>query len=288
MRWKLLYFVFPVITLTSCFLHKKHVAQSVKSSHTKSIARILKNPDANYKLAMAEQYYVNKKYNKAQQIFEDILPVFKTGKEFEDIYYKYAYCAYNQDDYLNAENLFKNFLEVFPNSVHSEELDYMRAYCFYKQSPKPELDQTNTVKAMGMMQTFINTHPGSARIKEATQIIDDCHAKMEQKEYSNAQLYFDLGQFRAAGVSFSTLLDEYPESTKADEYQLMVIKSYFRYAELSVEEKQVERFEKVINECHEFEDRFPDSKLRKDADSFLNQSQTNLKKYNNEQVKTPA
>ena len=137
----------------------------------------------------------------------------------------------------------------------------MRAYCFYKQSPKPELDQTNTIKTMGMMQTFINTHPGSARNKEANEIIDICRAKLEIKDFKSAQLYYDIGQFRAAGVAFATLLNTYPESAKGDEYKLMIIKSYYQFAELSIEEKKAERFEKVINECNDFVDRFPESKL---------------------------
>jgi outer membrane protein assembly factor BamD len=189
---------------------------------------------------------------------------------------------------MNAENLFKSFLEIFPNSPKAEEMDYMRAYSYYKQSPKAELDQTNTIKAMGMMQTFINTHPGSARIKEANEIIDLCRAKMETKDFKSAQLYYDLGQYRAAGVAFAALLNDYPESMKGDEYKLMIIKSYYKYAEMSVEEKKVERFEQVINECFEFTDRFPDSKLKKEAESFLNLSQSNIKILNNEQTKTPA
>ena len=68
----------------------------------------------------------------------------------------------------------------------------------------------------------------------------------------------------------------------------MNIKSYYRFAELSVEEKKVERFEQVITECNEFTDRFPDSKLKKEAENFLNLSQTNIKNLNNEQVKTSA
>ncbi len=257
-------------------------------SGSKNISKIIKNPDPAYKLRIAEQYFAKKKYIKAQQIYEDIMPYYKAGKEFEDIYYKYAYCAYYQADYANAENLFKSFLEIFSNSSKTEEVDYMRAYSFFKQSPKAELDQTSTIKAMGMMQTFINTHPGSSRNKEATAIIDDCRGKMELKDYKAALLYYDLGQFRAAGVAFSILLDSYPESMKADEYQLMIIKSYYRFAQLSVEEKQVERYEQVISECNEFTDRFPESKLKKAADDFLNLSQTNIKKLGNEQIKTPA
>src|SRR5215218_8408282 len=178
------------------------------------ITKVLKNKDPQFKLRMAEQYYAKKKYNYAQQLYEDVMPFFKTGPEFEDIYYKYAYTAYYQRDYMNAENLFKTYLEVFPNSARSEEMDYMRAYSFYRQSPKPELDQSNTIKAMGMMQTFINTHPGSTRIKEANSIIDICRSKLEIKDGKAAQLYYDMGQFHAAAVAFNTLLNDYPETQK--------------------------------------------------------------------------
>jgi outer membrane protein assembly factor BamD len=254
----------------------------------KNINKILKSTDPEYKLRMAEQFFVKKKYSKAQVVYEDIMPYFRHLQGFEDIYYKYAYCAYYQEDYLNAESLFKNFLELFPNSTRAEELDYMRAYSYYKQSPKAELDQTNTEKAIGLMQVFINTHPGSTRNKEAYEIIEKLRAKIELKDYRSAQLYFDLGQFRAAGVSFATLLNTFPESAKADEYKLMIIKSYYRYAELSIEEKKTERFEQVIAECNEFIDRFPESKFSKEVERFLNQTNNNLKILNNEQVKTAA
>jgi outer membrane protein assembly factor BamD len=96
-----------------------------------SINKVLKNPDPHYKLRMAEQYFANKKYGLAQQVYEDIMPAFRGQPEFEDIYYKYAYTAYYQKDYLNAENLFKGYLEVFSTSPRAEEIDFMRAYTFY-------------------------------------------------------------------------------------------------------------------------------------------------------------
>jgi len=224
----------------------------------------------------------------AQQLYEDVMPYYKGTAQFEDIYYKYAYCAYHLQDYLNADNLFKTYLEIFPNSPRAEEIDYMRAYAFYRQSPKPPLDQTNTIKAMGMMQTFINTHPNSERNKEASEIIDICRQKLEEKDRGSAQLYYDLGQFRAAGVAYTSLLNDYPESALADEYKLMVIKSYFKFAELSVEDRKTERFEHVITEVNDFIDRFPDSKLLQEAERYINLSQNNIKILANEQVKTPA
>ena len=252
------------------------------------INKILKSKDPEYKLRMAEQFYAKKKYHLAQAIYEDVMPNFRGSPLFEDIYYKYAYCAYYQKDYLNAENLFKSFLEAFPNSTKTEELDYMRAYCYYKMSPKVTLDQTNTIKAMGMLQTFINTHPNSPKNKEATELIDICRIKLEEKERLAAQLYFDLGQFRAAGVAYTSLLNSFPDSDKGDEYKLMVIKSYFKFAELSIDERKAERYEQVIAECNDFVDRFPESKLVKEVERYISLTNNNIKNLSNEQIKTPT
>lgn len=253
-----------------------------------NFAKVQKSSDYDYKLRMAEQYYAKKKYNYAQQLYEEMFPVLKGTERFEDVYYKYAYCAYYQQDYLNAENLFKGFTEVFPTSKRAEEMEYMRAYSYYKQSPKVELDQTNTFRAMNLMQTFINTHPGSPKNKEASDIIDLCRQKLEQKEEQAAALYFNLGQYKASALAYGTLMGNFPESLKSDQYKLQVIKSYYQYASLSVDEKKVERFEQAITECHDFMDRFPESELLKEVEKLLNLSQNNIKAIKNEQVKKAA
>jgi len=257
------------------------------ASCSNKLTKTLKSTDSEYKLKVAESYYAEKKYNNAQVLFEDLFPVFKGTAKFEDLYYKYAYSAYYLKDYITAENLFKTFVETFPNSGKAEEADFMRAYCFYKQSPKPALDQTNTTKAMGQMQAFINNHPLSARVPEATSIIDEARAKLEVKDLKSAQLYYDLGFYKAAAIAFSALLDNYPDTRTADEYKLMVIKSYYLYANNSIEEKQVERYDKVVTECTEFIDRFPESKLITTVESYKTQSLNNINSKN-EQVKKAA
>ena len=257
-------------------------------SSCNKFSKIQKSKDYDYKLVKADEYYAKKKYRNAQQLYEELFPVLKGTQKFEDLYYKYAYCFYYQDMYRDAENLFKGYLEVFPNSSRAEEVDYMRAYCFYKQSPKIDLEQVNTVKAMGMMQTFINTHPGSPRIKDATEIIDLSRAKLEVKEYRGAKLYYNLGQYRAAAIAYGALLNNYPESVKGDEYKLMVVKSYYKFAKMSVFEKQTERYEKVVSEYEDFADRYPDSALLKEAESYSNLSQNHIKEIKNEQITSSA
>ena len=251
-------------------------------------SKIQKSKDTTYKLQKADEFYAKKKYRNAQILYEELFPSVKGTDKFEDLYYKWAYCFYYEKQYKDAENLFKGFLEVFPNSPRAEEVDYIRAYCYFKQSPKIELEQVNTLKSMNMMQTFINTHPGSSRIKDATAIIDEGRAKLELKEARAAQLYYDLSQFRSSGLAYNSLLNNYPESNKADQYKLMVVKSFYKFARLSVPEKQIERFEKVTTEYLDFADRFPESILLKEAEDYSKLSQKNIKELNNEQTPSSA
>ena len=89
-------------------------------------------------------------------------------------------------------------------------------------------------------------------------------------------------------MAFAVLIDDFPDSDNSDTYALSSIKSYYRYAELSVAEKQGERFEKVVADVNDFEQRFPGSKLLADATNYKTQAENNLKKLqtqNNEQIK---
>ena len=275
------------LSLGSCSTYHK-VLKAVGLSGPKknsSFAKLMKSSDYDLKLRMADKYYIEKNYNKAQQLYDDLFRVLKGTDHFEHIYYNFAYCSFYLKDYLNAENLFKGFTEAFPNSQQAEEMEYMRAFTFYKQSPKWELDQTNTTKTIGFMQAFINTHPGSARTKDASDIIEKCHAKLELKEYKNAELYFNIQQPRAAVISLNNLMNNYPDSPKSEDYKLMAIKAYYMLAGMSIETKKEERYEQVITACNEFTDRFPDSKLTKEVKQYLTQSQNNLKTIKNEQDK---
>ena len=250
--------------------------------------KVLKSKDFEYKLKMANTYFEKKEFRQAQVLYEELFPVFKGTPQFDDLYYNYAFSHYNMRDYETAENLFKGYLEVFANSKRAEEVEYMQANCYFKQSPKPELEQSNTIKAIGMFQVFINTHPESPKSKEAEAIIAKCQTKLETKEFLSAQLYFNVGQFKAAALAYTTLINNYPDSPKGDEYKLMSIKSYFKYASMSVDEKKEERYAKVVLEVEDFQDRFPESKLTKEAERYLTLIKNNLKILNNEQTSQAA
>ncbi|BAV08594.1 outer membrane assembly lipoprotein YfiO [Filimonas lacunae] len=246
----------------------------------------MKSKDNEYRYKMAENYYAQKRYTYAQQLFDELFPYFKGTPRFEEMYYKNAYSYFYQKDYLNAENIFKSYVDNFPTNPRAEECEYMRAFCYWKQSPKVELDQTPTTKTIGLMQAFINMHPGSAKAKEAGELIDLCRAKLELKDFKSGELYFNLGYYKAAAIVFNLLMDDYPDSDKSDEYKLLIIRSYYKYAELSILDKQEERFEKVITEALEFKQRFPESKHAAEVANYKTLSENYIKTVKNEQAKT--
>ncbi|NML37066.1 outer membrane protein assembly factor BamD [Chitinophaga sp. G-6-1-13] len=257
----------------------------VASSCNNELRRIEKSNNFEKKLAYADKLYSKKKYNTAQTLYQDLLQVYKGTEKFEGLYYNYAYCSYYVKDYVQAAFHFKNYLDVFPNSPRAVEIDYMQAYCYYKQSPKVSLDQTNTMKAIAQMQTFINNYPQAEKVPEANLVIELCRRKLELKEFNSAELYYNLGFYKAAGIAFKNLMRNYPDSDKSDSYKIMAIRAYYNYAKNSIEEKQKERYETVVSEYMDFADHYPNSKLKADAEKFYTLAQNNIKSLENEQNK---
>ena len=96
--------------------------------------------------------------------------------------------------------------------------------------------------------------------------------KLEQKEADAAQLYFKVGQYKAASVSFKSVLRNYPESEKSDYYQYFIIKSLYLYAHSSIETKQKERYSNVVSAFEELQNEHPNSTFIKDAEKYKNLS----------------
>src|SRR4051812_18190269 len=158
--------------------------------------KVRKSTDINYKLTKANEYYDRKWYHRSNELYHDLLPVMKGTKNYEALFYRFAFTFYYNKDYLSASLYFKTFVDYFPNSKDAEEMQYMYAVSLYKVAPKASLEQTNTIKAMEAMQTFINQHPESKRVAEANSYIDLARKKLETKEADAAKLYYNIAQYK--------------------------------------------------------------------------------------------
>lgn len=244
--------------------------------------KIRKSSDVNYKLTKANEYYSKQDYHHANELYKELLPIMKSTRNYEALYYKYAFTFFYMKDYVEASYFFKNFTESFPNSKDAEECEYMSAYCLYKYAPKYTLDQTNSVKALEALQTFVGRYPTSKRLADANKLVDEMRKKLEMKQADAAKLYYNINQYKAATVAYKSVMRNYPESSSSDLYQYMIMKSMFRYAKASVAEKQEERYASAIGAYRELKDNYPQSRFIADADKIYSEADNNVKKLRNE------
>lgn len=244
--------------------------------------KIQKSSDVNLKLTKANEYYDHQEYQRANELYGGLLGVMKNTRNYEQLYYRYAYSYFYMKDYLEASYHFKNFVDYFPNSKDAEECEYMHGVSLYKYSPKYPLDQTNTIKAEDALQSFVNTHPKSKYVAEANGYIGDCDKKLETKASDAAKLYYNINQFKAASIAYRSVMHNFPDSKNNDFYLYMTVKSLYKYADASIESKQEERFANAISAYQEMKDAFPSSKYLADAENYYKLADNNVKKIRNE------
>ena len=245
--------------------------------------KIRKSSDVNYKLTKANEYFDKKDYQHANELYKELMPIMKSTRNYEALFYKYSYTFYYQKDYIEASYYFKNFTEYFPTSKDAEECEFMSAVCLYKYAPKYSLDQTNTIKALEALQSYANRYPKSKNMAQANEYIENSRKKLEHKEADAANLYYNISQYKAATVAYKSVLRNYPESPNADLYQFMIMKAMFKYAKLSFPSKQEERFASAISAYRELKDTYPHSTYISDADKLYTEADNNIKKLRNEQ-----
>ena len=233
-------------------------------------------------MAKAFEYYDEKEYNKAQNLFELIINNLRGRVEAEKVYFYYSYTHYHLNRYILASYYFQNFTTTFPNSTYREEADFMVAFSNYQLSPSYRLDQSYSAKAITQFQLFVNTYPTSNRVEQCNKLIDEMRRKMEKKAFAEGELYFNLSQYQAATQSFENLLKDYPESPDAERVRYLIMKANFLLAQNSIFTKQEERYQTTIKYYEKFVEKYPQSKYRKDAESIFKTSSKKIKQLEND------
>lgn len=221
-----------------------------------STEKVLRSTDTNYKYAKAMEWYNKGAYYKAIPVFEELMGLYKGSKTTEEIYYYYCMANFNQGSYILAAYHFKNYVQKHPKSEYAQECLYMHAESFYKQSPKVNLDQTETKNAINAYQVFINTYPTSDRVDDANAKMAELRKKLEEKALKAAELYYRTKNYRAAAISYKNLTIDFPDIKGEKEIQYKIVVAYYEYAEQSVVSKQQERFEETIKEANNYLSRY--------------------------------
>lgn len=239
--------------------------------------KLLKSTDYELKKEKVFDYYDDGKYTRSIELLSQILPRFRATDQAEQLNWINSQAHYRIRDYMMAGQYYQEFADTYPGSNNAEEAAYLAAMCEYYQSPRPELDQANTRKAIESFTIFMQRYPTSTRTDDCKARILELEEKLVEKSYLSARLYYDLKEYRAATVSLANSLKEYPDTKYREELMFLKLDALYLFAVNSIPEKQVERYQTTLDEYYSFIEEFPQSGFSKEVSRIFESTARFLK-----------
>jgi outer membrane protein assembly factor BamD len=240
---------------------------------------LLRSADVDLKYKGAFEYFEQKKYKKAADLFEQILIATKGTEKDDTVQFYFGLSNYHFGDLETAETNFDQFTKVFPRSPFTEEARFLRLDCLYESTYRYELDQLPTYRAMSAINEFLYDYPNTKYLVKCKDMLVDMQERLDRKGYEAAKIYFTIEDYKAATFALKNAIKENPDNRYREDIMYYLVLSQYRYAAQSVKEKQKERYMVLIDEYYNFVSEFPDSKYRKSVDGMFEkaQSETNNK-----------
>ena len=242
--------------------------------------QITKSGDYTLKYEYAKQCYAQGKYSRVVPLLQELVTMKKGSTEGEECLYMLAMAEFGMKDYETASEYFKKYFSSYPKGRYAENAKYYVGESLFQNAPEPRLDQSTTMTAIAAFQEYLDIFPDAHLKDQATSRLYALQDLLVEKEYKSAHLYFDLGtyfgnctnggnNYEACIVTAQNALKDYPYSNRREEFASLVMKSKYELAKMSVESKQLERYQDAEDECYGFINEYPDSKERSLAEKYI-------------------
>lgn len=229
---------------------------------------LLESNDVNSKYKAAFDYFNEGKYTKSAALFES-LALFTNGTSKDDtVQYYWALSNYSNKDYYTAQANFDHFLENYPMSSFAENAKFLRIDCLYKATLRYELDQKPTYTAITAISQYLIDYPDGANAEVCRYMLQDLGERLDKKAFENAKLYYKMEDYKASRVALKNVLKDDAENIYREDILYYAAMSSYKYADMSVKEKQKERFLVFIDDYFNFIGEYPESAYRKELDNL--------------------
>ncbi|ATV33811.1 outer membrane protein assembly factor BamD [Prevotella intermedia] len=243
--------------------------------------QVYKSTDYTYKYEYAKECFAKGKYSFAVPLLQDLVTIQKGTDNAQECLYMLAMAEYGLRDYQAASEAFKKYYQTYPNGEYAEMASFYIGQSLYEGTPEPRLDQTPTVAAIAAFQDYLDLYPNGKMKGTAQQRLFALQDKLIRKEYLNAKLYYNLGSYfgncgndggnnyEACIITAQNALNDFPYSSLREDFAILVMKGKYELAQMSVEEKKVQRYQDAEDECYGFINEYPDSKERSTAEKYI-------------------
>ena len=250
------------------------------SSCAHEFNQVYKSNDNQYRYEYAKECFANGKYTRAATLLEELVSYQKGTDNAQECLYMLAMAQYCGQDYESAALTFRKYFTSYPKGKFAEMADYYIGQSLYMCTPEPRLDQTETISSINAFQNFLDAFPETKMKSVAQDRLYELQDKLVRKELHSAQLYYDLGtyfgnctsggnNYEACIITASNALKDYPYTEHREAFSLLVMKSKYELATMSVEAKKLERYQDAEDECYGFINEYPDSKHVAAAEKYI-------------------
>ncbi|TBN04376.1 outer membrane protein assembly factor BamD [Hyunsoonleella flava] len=200
--------------------------------------KVLKSEDIALKFKTGDSLFQEGKYEKANRIFQQIVPKYKGKPQAQKLMYLYSKSFYEMKDYYVSGYQFERFVSSYPKSEKKEEAAFLSAKSYYMLSPRYSKDQKETRDAIEKLQEFINLYPNSQYVAEANTLVKELDFKLEKKAFEIAKQYDHISDYKASIRSFDNFIFEFPGSVLREDALFYRFDAAYELAINSIELKR--------------------------------------------------
>lgn len=230
--------------------------------------------DVAYKKALS--LYQAEEYADAATAFETVVSVGRGTDYAESGQFYLAESYFNDGRYLLAANSYERFTTLYPQSPKRQTAAFKEALSYYNLSPRYRIDQEYTREAIEKFRLFISRYPDSEEADQAAQYLTDMRSKLAKKHYYAAEMYMRTDQYQAAIIYYDLVINDFPETSWAEQALVDEIAAYNEYASLSVRDKQYERYQKAVESYEKYLQLFPNGPHREQAEELVDDARAAL------------
>jgi outer membrane protein assembly factor BamD len=215
--------------------------------------------DAESQYTLAKGEYEKQHWDKALVELQKLVLNYPGVNFIDSAQYLLGMTYFNQKEYPSAINEFNRLLTSFPTSSLADDAAFKVAECDFRMSPRAELDQTHTQKALDELKNFLDDYPLSDKREKAQRVLEECRSKLAKKVYQGGYLYYKLRRYDAAALYFKQVLDEYQDTEWSKLSQFYLAEALY----------QGKKYDQAKEGYQKFIQDFPQDELAKKATKNL-------------------
>ncbi|KMQ50122.1 outer membrane assembly lipoprotein YfiO [Chitinispirillum alkaliphilum] len=133
----------------------------------------------------------------------------------DSVHYYLGMSHMRLNQFMDSRIEFERLRREYPFSPFAAEAHFRIGQLLYKQSNPPDRDQTETIEAIRVFNSFLNQFPSSDFADSVTVYLNKSVDKLAQKEYNNARFYRRQGKHDASLIYYNSLISKYPTTVYA-------------------------------------------------------------------------